>query len=309
MKEEVLSESYQTALSTAVQSTGEHYVRARNVLIQDSIDVQYLHTTINQKKNWQEEWVARIALAWREENENRKKLEQYLSGDLPGPVPITGRFDQKARANTIVQTIGEQCVPFLIENMWKLQNYDDDVQLATVALTLEKCAVPETEIPLVYLLDAPGTEHYRNAAILILGGMKSWTAFPHIQKILLNKKESELTRSAALGAFNAFDSKDKIETLQRLVTDTGENDQIRSLAANSLAWEKNADMKPFFHAVIRQEKDYSDKILVEAVNCLKRQGDQTSIDCLETLQKQRSAPALQKAIDKALQRIRKREQK
>lgn len=292
---------FQEALASAVAATGAAYIEAREVLVRTPAYDVDLRMVVQNGTPWGEVWVARMALARREQADLVQQVEAYINGELPGRPPITGQFPLGHRVEALVQLGPEAAVP-LVEAVWKTKAYDDALRLGVVFGALRELGLPETAPPLRPLL-SPGTPPaYRHPAIVTLGALRDMASIGTIKDIALNPGEPERIRIAALSAYAEYDQDDLFRILESLLLRPEEPLELRKEAAVILNRRRDPGTRDLYHALIRGGKS-EEALLRTVVDGLRFHGTAAdTVPILEQLKAETDADStLQPIIEDAIE--------
>lgn len=295
-----MNDYFPQTLAKAVQATGADYMEARNGLVQTLQFHEQLRGVMRSSQVWQEVWVARIAIGWREHADLYRQAEALIDGQLSGPRNITGTFsvDQRAKAVTM---LGPDVVPRLVEIVWKTQEYGDDPRLSTVSRSLRLFRLQETAAPIRTLLAPETPSHYRHSAIATLGELQDEQSAFMIRTFAQDSTEDEEIRISALNAYAQYEQPDLYSVLSAILSNSHEPEELRIHAARILIGRDDPDTRDLFHDMIGALPE--GRLLTELVDGLQRHGNDESIPLLQDLKTRTTDEVLRQITDETIEWI------
>lgn len=300
IEEKKMNADFTRSLALAVQTTGAAYKDARHVLVHTLEFDTDLQRVIKSSRSWEEVWVARIAIGWRQNADLYHDAEVLIDGQLSGPKPITGKFSVGQRIKAVAG-LGPEVAPRLIEMVWKTKEYNDDMRLGTVFGVLGQLGLSDIAPPLRTLLTPTTPSIYRHAAITTLGQMHDGQVFSQFKMIARNAAETEGIRLAALNAYSQYDQPELYGFLSSILRNSREPEELRDFAAGILIKREDPDTRLLFHEIIRTSSE--GQLLITVADGLRKHGNKESLPLLEALKKRTSDEVLHEVIDETIESI------
>ncbi len=296
------TDQFEVAFQRAVQETGVPYSRAR----QDILDMGTQALSVLQSKqmvsaDWQTTLVSAILIGWLTRPDLFHQCAQYARGNLPGRLPITGKFTAAQRANAIAR-LGPDTVPRILEMLLKTREYQNEEESAALFGALVRIGDKSAVLPLIELLHTSRDTAIKTMTAGTLGQLRDPRATPPLRDVLLDEGQPTALRATAALSLGELRDEGVLRPLQDILLEETNSVELRKAAARAL--EKLGNVQAS-RALVESLNKIEDLVLLQiVVEALGKLGDEAALEPLHNLANTHEDEFIQEAAQEAQAQIR-----
>ncbi len=219
--------------TAAVANDGAAYRLARDKFLAHGAAALVFSKARQASGEWKVSLVADIMVGWLEQRALFELCTRAVTGQLPGPVPLTGRFSAQRRIAEVTR-MGSSVTPLLLEMALKSKDIDAAEQTATVFGSMVALKDPRVVRPLVDAMLHSRDEPLREWAASTLGPLKDARAVQYLITVLRTAQASQMLRAAAAVSLGTLGAREALPDLRAVAADTSANLGYRKAAIGAI---------------------------------------------------------------------------